>query len=128
LGTVTGLVTAKAVNNCGNSYNTILSVAIVNGPLQQNSQPGFLAMSESIIVFPNPAENIAHLSFTARDANKYMVTLTDINGKLLMHINGIGVKGENIVNIDVHNYANGIYIITLVNYRGEIKRIKLLKG
>ena len=127
-GTVAGNVNVKAVNSCGSSLNSILSVTVTSlAATQQNIPLDPYLMPLNIVVSPNPTKDIAQLLFTSEAAIKYTVTLTDNNGKLLMHKTGITVSGENVVSMDVHNYANGIFVVKLIASTGEIKRTKFLK-
>jgi len=80
-----------------------------------------------VIALPNPASNIVHISFSATEIYRYTIVVSDINGKAVAEKTGTTVKGENLVSFNVRNYANGIYLVTVMKENGEAKRIKLLK-
>jgi hypothetical protein len=126
-GTVSGNVNVKAVNACGISSNSVLSVTVGSHAAMQQNKQSVSSKDEGMLVFPNPANNIAYASFISGDAYKYTLILTDMSGKLLVHTDGIAVKGKNMVNIDLHNYTSGTYIVTFINYQGETQKVKLLK-
>jgi hypothetical protein len=124
-----GNVNCKAVNACGTSLGSLLSVSVVAA--LQNREPAAEAISITaplyVSIMPNPARAVAYLAFNATEEHKYSIEITSMEGKLLQHKGGIALKGENKVSLDVHNYANGVYIVTLINDKGERKSIKLVK-
>ena len=49
---------------------------------------------------PNPAREITYVTFIASDEYKYVI-LTDMSGKVFQQKNGVALKGENKVGLDV---------------------------
>ena len=45
----------------------------------------------------------------------------------MKYTDGIVYKGENKISLDVHNYANGVYMLTLITGKGERRTMKLVK-
>lgn len=78
-------------------------------------------------VFPNPAADIATVTFTAEKENKYALTITDMRGKQVMHKEINSVKGVNRVKLAVSNFTDGMYVITLSNGTA-VENLKLLKA
>jgi hypothetical protein len=128
--TTGGNVTCKAVNGCGNSTASILSVTLTSA-LQSAPGSGGDALSVALplitSIMPNPAKTVAYITFNATKEQKYSLEITSLSGKLLQHKDGIAYNGQNKVSLDVHNYANGVYIVTLINDKGERQTMKLVK-
>ncbi|HYK46262.1 MAG TPA: T9SS type A sorting domain-containing protein, partial [Parafilimonas sp.] len=127
-GTLSGNVMVRAKNDCGTStYASTLSVAVAGAIAAQQEPQSVSSVSDDVIALPNPASNIVHISFAASEIYNYTIFLSDINGKVVAEKTGITVKGENLVSFNVRNYANGIYLVTVMKENGEATRIKLLK-
>jgi len=76
-------------------------------------------------VYPNPAKNIATISFTA--TGNYTIKLTDVSGNVLQTKTGVALKSTNTMQLDVSKYARGIYFITISNAQKPIQTFKLNK-
>ncbi|HYK47935.1 MAG TPA: T9SS type A sorting domain-containing protein [Parafilimonas sp.] len=127
-GTKSGTISVLAKNNCGTStYGSSLNVSVGTAlvPVQQATYAS--AATNKLIVQPNPAKDIAHISFSATETQNFSILLTDMNGKLLQSKKGIAVKGENTVSIYIRNYASGIYLVSILTGDGKSTRVKLLK-
>ena len=79
----------------------------------------------SISVFPNPAKTNATISFSAD--GKYSIVVTDFSGKVLQTKIGVAIKGSNTIQLDVSNYASGVYLITITDEKNKKQTIKLSK-
>ena len=79
------------------------------------------------MLMPNPAKDFVYYNFSAISGYKYTVDVTSISGKLLQRKEGIAVPGVNTVKFDVHAYSNGLYLVTLINEKGERSTLKLVK-
>ena len=79
------------------------------------------------MVAPNPATDFTNVMFTSENTNRYTISLTDMQGKLLVVREGVAVNGKNIVRIDLHNYPGGMYFVTLIDSGGERNMVKLVK-
>jgi len=78
------------------------------------------------MIMPNPAREITYVTFIASDEYKYVI-LTDMSGKVFQQKNGVALKGENKVGLDVRGYANDAYIVTLIGEKDERRTMKLMK-
>ncbi|HRI19428.1 MAG TPA: T9SS type A sorting domain-containing protein, partial [Panacibacter sp.] len=142
-GNTAGKITVKASNSCGTSTTATLSITIQNNfasttetVIESGSDESLISSGQSpsmetrlpvLRVLPNPAKDIAYLVFNAENQYKYFVEVTDLQGRVLLHKETAAIQGENRVNIDVHNYITGLYVVTLVNNKGERKSVKLVK-
>ncbi len=81
----------------------------------------------SLFAYPNPVINQSILQFSSELASEYVINITDESGKTVKAIRGSCIKGINEINIDLHNYASGIYIITLNNGIAKKQNVFLQK-
>jgi hypothetical protein len=75
--------------------------------------------NEKIILFPNPATESFSIEGVERNS---ALTLTDINGKLLLEQK---IQGVTVVSVD--KLPKGVYFVKLINSKGIIER-KILKN
>lgn len=126
-GSNSGYIYCKAVNACGISIASFLYVN-VNMPIKNsNTQAITFGAPLKATIMPNPAKTETYVVMSSGEPQKYSVTITSITGKLLQQKNVIALKGENMISLDVHNYTNGIYMVTIINEKGERNTLKLVK-
>jgi hypothetical protein len=58
---------------------------------------------------------------------KYQLELTDVSGKVLQTKTGETINDENKITVDVHQYAQGMYIINLTEDEHGKRTLKLNK-
>lgn len=95
------------VNNC-EVYNgeSITLKSLISNNVEN-------ATAESVIIYPNPAQNIINVS-GANDINS--VTLFDLSGKIVKKIDNISSR----YSIDTSDIENGVYIIECQTDKGSI--------
>jgi Leucine-rich repeat (LRR) protein len=81
----------------------------------------------SCLAYPNPATNSTSLLFNASTAASYSIEITDQSGNVLTRLTGTSAVGLNKIDIDVHSYAPGTYILTLTGTERGRQSIHLLK-
>ena len=81
--------------------------------------------ASSILIYPNPATTNATVGFKAE--GKYTITVSDINGKILQTKTGTSNKYQNTLQLDVRNYAAGVYFITVKNAKNQTQTLRLNK-
>ncbi len=129
-GNRSGFIRVQTTNACGSSGKTDYPVTVVfNFAKSGGSVDGQMASQQKDVftVFPNPAQHEAKVIFTAIKEDKYVLELSDMAGKVLLRKEGNAATGINQVDLDVHNYANGLYFINVI-CNDERKTIKLIKG
>jgi hypothetical protein len=84
-----------------------------------------LSNENSISVYPNPAKTNATVLFNAK--GKYTITVSDVNGKILQTKTGTSNKYQNTLQLDVRNYAAGVYFITVKNGKNQTQTLRLNK-
>lgn len=80
----------------------------------------------ALSVYPNPAADEATLNFNNIAGGRYTVTITNMAGKQVNYIKGVGVPGANTLLLNLHNYAQGVYLITIAGTDGR-HTLKLVK-
>ena len=132
-GNANGTVKVSAYNACATSGTASLTVTVAapapapvtstsNGPAANAA-----AATAEMKVAPNPAKDKAYFTFRAAKAYSYTITITSLNGKTMEQKKDMANIGMNSMMIDVHNYSNGLYIISLITETGEIQTVKLVK-
>jgi hypothetical protein len=77
-------------------------------------------------LFPNPASNIAHLSFTMANDAEVKLSVVDLQGRIVMKPVMKKLKaGQQLIDINTSSLSEGIYFVEL-NYNGTSAKIKLI--
>lgn len=122
---VTMYLTVNAVNGNGaaDAGDASGNVSVV---LPQHTPTGIrnVVANQSLAIFPNPAVNEAWLT-TGEPAEKYLLTVVDAAGKLVLH-NEVVTDATGKVNIATVDFASGTYFVSLSNATARFSS-KLLK-
>jgi hypothetical protein len=84
-----------------------------------------MATSDFIHAYPNPASKQVDITFKLNDGGNYMVSLTDIYGRVVKQENATAIAGNNTHSIDLDGFAEGVYMIVLQK-GNEIYKSKLV--
>ncbi len=82
-------------------------------------------LNVSLSVFPNPVVNHLNVHFESENPGKFCILINDLKGKL-MHKLDISETQSFTRLMDLSDYPNGVYILTLCNDAG-MKSTKFLK-
>lgn len=118
-GSTAGNIIAQTRNGCGYSAKRVLAVNIVSSLVNADENSQAITATGKASIYPNPAKNFATVSFMATQAGKYMVQITDANGRILQVKEANAVKGRNTISINVSGYAKGSYFVRLSNKDGK---------
>ncbi len=88
-------------------------VALADLSAKENSKEKSPAFNEHINIFPNPASAKSTLIFTAGKPGKYAVEVTNLEGRRMKYIEITAAAGENKVEIDLSNFAEGVYLVSI---------------
>lgn len=73
-------------------------------------------------VYPNPVKNEGLITYTtAHDGESCQLKIYDSMAKLLVNYRFAGVKGINQIPLDLTNFPNGVYFLTLQNESGVLR-------
>jgi hypothetical protein len=75
-------------------------------------------VAASVQIFPVPFQNVIHIGLNQEFASPTLVRLLDLNGKVLVQQNFIGVDGDNLFKLEVSQVPAGSYVIE-VSYGEE---------
>ncbi|MBN8852151.1 MAG: hypothetical protein BGO55_00200 [Sphingobacteriales bacterium 50-39] len=81
----------------------------------------------AILLYPNPAKDVSTLVFTAAAEEQYSVEVSDAVGKVLLVREGKSTIGQNLVSLNISNYAHGIYFVSLLDKVHGRRTLKLVK-
>lgn len=83
----------------------------------------------SISLFPNPAENYTIIKISTNQSDKYRLTMSDVQGRLLRS-NNIKLTANTIYQeyIDLGSFASGIYFISVFSSQGIHGSIRMIKN
>ncbi|CAD0008113.1 InlB B-repeat-containing protein [Flavobacterium salmonis] len=71
-----------------------------------------VSVSEAV-VSPNPAENSINLIVTATETKEANITLSSVNGQILVSKKQILANGQNVIAVNEHSISAGLYILTV---------------
>lgn len=100
--------------------------------LKQISSNGSIAYSNVVIIkglkvtnitignaFPNPTTDVINMLVASPKSGNVLVTITDMNGKLVTRQNKTLTVGDNTVSMNVHSLAAGNYMLTVTDLNGN---------
>lgn len=78
----------------------------------------------NVYAVPNPNSGLAAIYFNLGEGTQGDLIVTDIYGKVVdrIKIN----SGSNKVEVDYSQYANGVYLLSLTNSKGESVNKKMI--
>lgn len=114
-GTASGLVRVRAMNACGNSAYTNLSVSVGCG-----ARPGPEAAISALdpVLYPNPTEQELFVDFYAANAGNTRLAVVDALGRVSLSQVKTSAAGDNTQSIDVSRLAPGSYFL-LLHHEGD---------
>lgn len=113
-----GLVTS------GNGARGVLDNITISNYFLTNIQNNEL--TNALIVYPNPAENILNLQFASSHSGKVNLSLKDISGKILISQNNECAAGENNFQMNTSAIAAGIYLLEVISENGLVRVEKVV--
>ena len=79
----------------------------------------FMNDLELVKAFPNPAENNLNVVLSSKSESVYQLTLSTLNGQKVFDSNQSVEKGLSYTSIDVREFQNGFYLLT-VTQEGKV--------
>jgi sulfate adenylyltransferase subunit 1 (EFTu-like GTPase family) len=67
----------------------------------------------NVEVYPNPSKGLLSVNFNSISADNYLLTVSDLSGRVLRMIPVSAVEGENKVNLELTDVSTGVYVLTL---------------
>lgn len=66
-----------------------------------------------LLAYPSPTSDVLNYTFTSDKASDYIVRICDLSGRELFNEQKVAEKGENNGELDVTNFAKGIYLLVV---------------
>ena len=98
-----------------------LTDASINTGIAAISSPGPISVS------PNPVSDLAVVHFLAPTEDRYILTVSDVTGKVLMLKETEIPTGSQSLDVDLSNFSSGIYFLNLSTYSQHWQTLKLVK-
>ena len=114
-GTGTGNVNVSASNGCG--ISGVRSQSFTGTSCREEGT----STLANFIVYPNPAHDKVTVSIYVKEETQFNIKLRDISGRVLLSENLKGSGGLNAYDMDLKNFAEGIYMIEVQSGRQSWK-------
>lgn len=101
----------KSISNT-DPYNYTISVT-------ETMQTGISNLDNNVNIYPNPASDFINID---NSNNFSKIKLSDITGKLIREENLVDKNNQ----IDIRNFNNGIYFLSIIKENKTIKTVKLI--
>ena len=115
------ITTAKNLYTQG-FHQPYLAVKSFHSPPQADILSGY-----RIAITPNPASTFINVSIIAKDSEKYLLSLYDMNGK---KVQAREVTGNDLfIRIEMAHLSSGIYLVDVRNDSGNMRKaFKIVKA
>ncbi len=121
--TGSGFVKVTVSNACGSSPQGKKAVTV--GGAAKTSVD--VIAKTTLKAYPNPTQAIATVIFSSLKQDlKYELVITDMRGKELLRKSGFTMLGQNMTDLDLSRFANGMYLVSLVT-NNKVETLKLYK-
>lgn len=125
-----GTISVTANNGCGASAKRTLAVTVSGTApvmvttLQVKPEEH---VGNMVQLMPNPSNGQTSLLFTTSKEVKYEVEVTDGEGRVLLHKDGITIKGINKLELNISSFAAGTYLVNIYDREYARRTIKWSK-
>jgi hypothetical protein len=107
-------VVLTAIN--GNCTDTVIFNVAITVSIEE------LMGISNLTIYPNPASEVAIVSFENATGTSFDLKLVDQLGRVIMSQNNIQSMGSNLVNVDLTNLSDGMYSIQLTSNHNTISK------
>ena len=119
-GSVSGNVRVTATNACGNANTRSLNVSI-------NCRLAGTVSAAEFNLFPNPSAGRFTCTFTTDKAENVVIRVSDLTGRQLMIREMKAQPGENQADLNMSDFADGIYLVHLQSSNGTERIMRMMK-
>ncbi|HRF75253.1 MAG TPA: T9SS type A sorting domain-containing protein [Chitinophagales bacterium] len=82
----------------------------------------------NFVVYPNPSSTSATIQFTTPENGKYVISISDLQGKIILEKNISALNGQNSIATDLQSFAAGTYLVSLFENNQLIASQKIIKN
>ena len=80
------------------------------------------------MVFPNPSNEIANITFTGTQGNEIDIKLVNLIGEVVLHESFTSSSTLDNFNIDVSSFSNGVYNVVITsNDKISTQQLQILR-
>jgi hypothetical protein len=90
-------------------------------------QVSMKALSGDLMAIPNPASSATTVFFNSSGQTPYSILISDVSGRVVSRLAGVSNSGVNKVDVDLHDYPAGVYILTLKDAAAGGRSIRIVK-
>jgi len=112
-------VNVTDINGCSNSDTIFITITTEDGYIELNN-------TIKVNIYPNPVKDKLNIEINGLIDNDLSIEFFDINGEKLLNKNFNSNSDVIYENIDLSNYANGVYFI-IIKSSNLIKTEKIIK-
>ena len=113
---------------------TIKNVEDESGNVMEDQEYGFtfvgieeVIFNGEIEIYPNPADKVLNLSFTANSNTDLLLKVSDISGRVVFEEKNSITSGSNNLSIDVSELSEGIYLLNISEGNSSLTYRVLIK-
>jgi len=111
-----------ATNNCGSSiWSDSLEITVTN-----TTGIGDLEQSIGVDIYPNPNHGIFTLALSTEKAMYINVYIFSSNNTLVYQLDNLKLSGSYNEQIDLSNFASGMYTLSIESKDGKLSRQVIL--
>jgi|GEM_PF-2832432 len=78
-------------------------------------------------IYPNPAEDMLKIAYTAKESSGIAVCLADMTGRVALVKEWAAVRGENLYRLPLNGLPQGVYYLSISDAAGTVHRVKVVK-
>ena len=108
-------------------FETITQVTYKTADVIDGIENG-VSSENNFVVYPNPAATSATIQFTTSGNAKYLISISDLQGKIIFEKNISALNGENSIATDLQSFAAGTYLVSLFENNQLIASQKIIKN
>jgi hypothetical protein len=120
-GTYSLVVTANGISS--NPVTFVNSICTTPSGIQKLENNN----TTNLLLYPNPAEDLINVSFTAKDGGTYSLNVTDIFGRIIKQETAQSVMGDNKYMLNVNGVSGGVYMVIFQKGDESIKTRVIIK-
>lgn len=95
---------------------------------QSKSKSKDVVASNHYMVYPNPTSNRLKIHYIGTKTNNQIsINVYDLSGKLILEQNNRNLGSSEIIDLEVSQLAQGMYILRFIDQDGESEQIKFVK-
>jgi hypothetical protein len=77
----------------------------------------------SFEIYPNPAKNLLNINYNLVEKGSMNLNIYDLTGKLVLsNTLNQNTAGENLLQLDLSNFSNGLYVLQLTNGKESVSK------